>query len=283
MRTNGIQEKQEIKNAGNKKRRREHYQQLAMERKAQAQAQKQKDKCESEYDNVNVVPQTTTEQHKFRDMQINLSTGAISYNDNYNIKNNDINGNENADVTADNIIPKDKVNTHAKRISKDEYYLSLAETTARRSTCRRRCYGAVIVKDDEVKSTGYNGAPSGTVNCLDTECYRETHNIAHGEHYELCRAIHAENNAIISAGRTQSIGSTLYLYGFETDSNGEYKAVNAYPCLMCQRIILNSGITKIVCRQSDGGILEENTTEMIAKITLNLNKFNHNHKHKHKH
>lgn len=89
-----------------------------------------------------------------------------------------------------------------KRITKDEYYLSIAASVAKRSTCLRRQYGAVIIKNDEIISTGYNGAARGEPNCCDTgECWREANNIPHGEQYEKCVAVHAEQNAIISAAR----------------------------------------------------------------------------------
>ena len=132
------------------------------------------------------------------------------------------------------------------RPSKDEYYLSIAETVLTRSTCLRRKYGAVIVKDDEIISTGYNGAPRGMKNCCDTGyCYREEKHIPHGEHAEWCEAVHAEANAIISASRRDMIGSTLYLAGFEADGS---PVEDIAPCAMCQRLILNAGIAFIVMR-----------------------------------
>ena len=128
------------------------------------------------------------------------------------------------------------------RISKAEYYLNIAKAVSMRSTCLRRQYGAVIVKDDVVISTGYNGSPRGSQNCCDTgECYREANNIPHGEQYEKCVAVHAEANAIISAARKDMIGATLYLYGREGN-----KEIKAEPCLMCQRLIQNAGIGKII-------------------------------------
>lgn len=128
------------------------------------------------------------------------------------------------------------------RISKTEYYLNIAKAVSMRSTCLRRQYGAVIVKDDVVISTGYNGSPRGSQNCCDTgECYREANNIPHGEQYEKCVAVHAEANAIISAARKDMIGATLYLYGREGN-----KEIKAEPCLMCQRLIQNAGIGKII-------------------------------------
>ena len=100
------------------------------------------------------------------------------------------------------------------RIDKENYYLDIAETVLERSTCLRRCYGAIIVKNDEIVSTGYNGAPRGRRNCGDLgRCTREVMNIPSGERYELCRSVHAEANAIISAARRDSIGATLYLAG----------------------------------------------------------------------
>lgn len=128
------------------------------------------------------------------------------------------------------------------RISKTEYYLNIAKAVSMRSTCLRRQYGAVIVKDDEIVRTGYNGSPRGEANCCDTgECYREANNIPHGEQYEKCVAVHAEANAIISAARKDMIGATLYLYGREGN-----KEIKAEPCLMCQRLIQNAGIDRVI-------------------------------------
>lgn len=138
------------------------------------------------------------------------------------------------------------------RPSKDEYYLSIAEAVLTRSTCLRRKYGAVIVKDDEIISTGYNGSPRGAKNCCDIGyCYREYWKIPHGERYENCRAVHAEANAIISASRREMIGSTLYLAGQEADGT---LIADIKPCLMCYRLIINAGISAIVTREPDGTI-----------------------------
>ena len=137
------------------------------------------------------------------------------------------------------------------RISKDEYYLSIAAAVSKRSTCLRRQYGAVIIKHDENISTGYTGAARGEPNCCDTgECWREAHNIPHGEQYEKCVAVHAEQNAIISAARRDTIGSVLYLAGF--DANGEL--ASPMPCAICSRFIKNAGIIEIVSRGADGKI-----------------------------
>ncbi len=134
-----------------------------------------------------------------------------------------------------------------KRMDKENYYLDIAETVLERSTCMRRKYGALIVRNDEILSTGYNGAPRGRKNCIDLEhCTRESLQIPSGERYELCRSVHAEANAIISASRRDTIGATLYLVGVETQT-GEYTD-GATPCTMCRRLIINSGIVKVVCR-----------------------------------
>ena len=131
-----------------------------------------------------------------------------------------------------------------ERITKQTYYLSIAAEVAKRSTCLRRQYGAVIVNNDEIVATGYNGAPRGDPNCCDVgACWRELNNIPHGEQYEKCVAVHAECNAIISASRKEMLGSTLYLAGFE----GLDKPIdNPVPCLICTRLIKNAGIARVV-------------------------------------
>ena len=134
------------------------------------------------------------------------------------------------------------------RIDKTNYYLDIAETVLERGTCLRRKYGAVIVKNDEIISTGYAGAPRGRKNCDELGyCAREELNIPRGERYEMCRSVHAEQNAIISAARKDLIGSTLYLVGKEVTNNNYVK--NANPCILCKRFILNAGIKEIVIRK----------------------------------
>ena len=131
------------------------------------------------------------------------------------------------------------------RPSKDAYYLGIAEAVAQRSTCLRKRYGSVIVKDDEIIATGYNGAPRGEPNCCDIGvCARKDY--THGEGYLVCPAVHAEQNAIISAPRSEMIDSTLYLVGKEV-STGEY-VKNASSCAMCKRTIINAGIANVVVR-----------------------------------
>ena len=133
------------------------------------------------------------------------------------------------------------------RRDKENYYLDIAETVMERSTCLRRQFGAVIVKNDQIISSGYNGAPRGRKNCLDLGyCIRETMGIPRGERYEMCRSVHAEQNAIIHAARNDMIGATLYLTGKEA-STGEY-VKNASSCSMCKRFIINAGISRVVIR-----------------------------------
>ena len=136
-----------------------------------------------------------------------------------------------------------------KRIDKENYYLDIAETVLERSTCLRRCYGAIIAKNDEIVSTGYNGAPRGRKNCMDLGyCTREAMNIPSGERYELCRSVHAEANAIISASRRDMIGATIYLVGRDARTNELLP--DAMSCSMCKRQIINAGIDQVVIRQT---------------------------------
>lgn len=131
-----------------------------------------------------------------------------------------------------------------ERISKDRYYLSIAEMAAQRSTCLRRHYGAIIVNNDEIVSSGYNGAPRGEMNCCDCGyCEREAKGVPKGERYELCVAVHAEQNAIISASRREMDGGTIYIVGIDA-KDGSY--ANPTPCLICRRLIVNAGITRCV-------------------------------------
>jgi len=134
-----------------------------------------------------------------------------------------------------------------ERKDKTNYYLDIADAVLDRSTCLRRKYGAIIVLHDEIVSTGYNGAPRGRKNCIDLQyCTRESLNIPSGERYELCRSVHAEANAIISAARKTMIGGTLYLAGRDSKTNEILS--DATPCSMCRRLIINAGIKKVVCR-----------------------------------
>lgn len=134
-----------------------------------------------------------------------------------------------------------------ERVDKNNYYLDIADTVTERGTCLRRNFGAIIVKNDEIVSTGYTGAPRGRKNCSDLGfCMREKLNIPRGERYELCRSVHAEANCIISAARRDTIGSTLYLAGRDVKT-GEL-VENACCCSMCKRMVINAGIEKVVVR-----------------------------------
>ena len=137
-----------------------------------------------------------------------------------------------------------------ERVSKKNYYLDIAETVLERATCLRRVYGAIIVKNDEIISTGYNGSPRGRKNCVDLGyCTREALRVPRGERYELCRSVHAEANAIISAARRDTVGSTLYLVGHNAQT-GELLG-DATSCPMCRRMIINAGINEVVIRRTE--------------------------------
>ena len=133
------------------------------------------------------------------------------------------------------------------RIDKENYYLDIAETVLERSTCLRAAYGALIVRNDEIVSTGYNGAPRGRSNCSELSyCIRDRLNIPSGQRYELCRSVHAEANAIISASRRDMLGATLYLVG--RDARTRELLTDATSCSMCRRQIINAGIAKVIIR-----------------------------------
>lgn len=135
------------------------------------------------------------------------------------------------------------------RIDKDNYYLDICETILERGTCLRRNFGAIIVKNDEIISSGYSGAPRGRKNCCELGyCRREELKVERGTRYELCRSVHAEQNAIISSRRQDMIGSTLYLVGKEM-TNGDF-VMNAAPCSLCKRFIINAGISRVTIRDT---------------------------------
>ena len=135
------------------------------------------------------------------------------------------------------------------RKDKNNYYLDITMMVLSRGTCLRRNFGAVIVKNDEIISTGYTGAPRMRKNCNDLGyCLREKNNVPRGERYELCRSVHAEANAIISASRDRMIGATLYLVG--EDVKTKLLVENPSSCAMCKRLIINAGIKNVVVRTS---------------------------------
>src|SRR5574344_476723 len=133
------------------------------------------------------------------------------------------------------------------RVDKHNYYLDIAETVLKRATCLRRNYGAVIVNNDEIISTGYNGAPRGRDNCIDLGyCAREKLSIKSGENYELCRSVHAEQNAIISASRKDTLGATMYMVGKDAKTGKVLEHIDS--CIMCKRVVINSGIKFVIVR-----------------------------------
>lgn len=158
------------------------------------------------------------------------------------------------------------------RTDKENYYLDIAETVLERGTCLRRNFGAIIVQNDEIVSSGYTGAPRGRKNCIDTGvCVRESLGVPRGERYELCRSVHAEANAIISASRRDMIGSTLYLVGRDAKT-GEY-VENASPCSMCKRLILNAGIARVLVRNSKTDFTAVDVAEWITNDESLAGKF----------
>jgi len=142
-----------------------------------------------------------------------------------------------------------------KRPSKLDYYLGLAKAASERATCYRARFGAIIVRDDQIIATGYVGAPRGTRDCLEREsCLRQQLNIPRGQRYELCRSVHAEMNAIINAARAgvSVLNGNLFLIGYDPQTD---QALDAMPCNMCKRHLINAGLRLIHCRQKDNSIL----------------------------
>ncbi len=133
----------------------------------------------------------------------------------------------------------------------DTYFIEIAKVVSSRSTCMRRKYGAVIVKDRVIISTGYNGAPRGEINCIDSGiCKRKLLNVPPGERYELCVAVHAEQNAIINGPPERMKDGTIYIAGFDEDNT----IANGHPCLLCRRMIKNAQITMVVFLNKEGGV-----------------------------
>ncbi len=136
------------------------------------------------------------------------------------------------------------------RVSKHNYYLDIAQIVAERCTCLRRKFGAIIVKDDVIVSTGYNGAPRGRQNCSDLGyCMRDKLNIPRGERYEMCRSVHAEANAIIAASRERMLGATLYMTCIDPKDGSVVSGTSS--CMMCKRLVINAGISTVVVRDSE--------------------------------
>lgn len=142
-----------------------------------------------------------------------------------------------------------------ERVSKDEYYLGIAKEVAKRGTCFRRRIGAVIVRNDQIIATGYVGAPRKTKDCFQHDfCLRDRLNIPSGQRYELCRSVHAEMNAIINSARAgvSLLGGDMYIWG----GNADGTLMDAFPCFMCKKEIINAGINRIICSTKDGEIKE---------------------------
>ena len=150
-----------------------------------------------------------------------------------------------------------------ERVSKHNYYLDIAQTVSERCTCLRRHFGAIIVKNDTIVSTVYNGAPRGRANCSDLGyCRREKLNIPRGERYELCRSVHAEANAIIAASREEMLGSTLYMVCVSPDGS-LYAGSNS--CAMCKRLIINVGIARVIIRNTPEEYVEIDVRDWIEQ------------------
>ena len=148
------------------------------------------------------------------------------------------------------------------RVSKINYYLDIAQTVSERSTCIRKKYGAIIVKNDIIVSTGYNGAPRGRKNCSDFNyCLREKLNIPRGERYEMCRSVHSEANAIIAASREQMLDSTLYMAC--VDPATDELVPDTSSCSICKRLIINAGISTIIIRNTKDDYTVINTRDWI--------------------
>ncbi len=154
-----------------------------------------------------------------------------------------------------------------KRISKENYYLDIAETVLERATCLRRVYGAIIVKNDEIIATGYNGAPRGRANCVDLGyCSREAMRVPRGERYELGRSVHGEAHASISAERRDTGGGTLYLVGRDAQTGALLS--DATSCSMCRRLVINAGLEKVVIRRTETEFQVVDVEEWIAQDDL---------------
>jgi dCMP deaminase len=150
------------------------------------------------------------------------------------------------------------------RISKEEYYLEIAKAVALRSPCLRRKYGAIIVKNDAIVSTGYNGPARGSTNCEEVGCIKEILNLPHYSGYDYCPAVHAEENAVINAARNGNsvIDGTLYLYGIDVKTN---KPVAGMPCPRCKRVLINAGIKEVVTIDESGNITKYDVRSWIEE------------------
>lgn len=164
------------------------------------------------------------------------------------------------------------------RPSQDEYFLNIAREVATRATCLRRQFGAVIVREKRIMSTGYAGAPNGVPNCCDLgKCYRQEKKIPSGEHYELCRSVHAEMNAVIQAGYDRTRGAKIYIAGIDLEGNSV--EIEAIPCRLCRRVIINASIEEVVTRKDNeimhykiAGWVEELKKDPFADLEVKVKK-----------
>lgn len=141
------------------------------------------------------------------------------------------------------------------RISKENYYMNIAREVASRATCFRMHHGAIIVKDDQIIATGYNGAPRKTKDCLERDnCLRNELGILSGQRYEICRSVHSEQNAIINAARAgvSLLGGTIYLYSVRINEKGDESIIDALPCFICKKMIINSGVEFLIACRKNG-------------------------------
>ncbi|MEM2875089.1 MAG: dCMP deaminase family protein [Candidatus Hadarchaeales archaeon] len=154
------------------------------------------------------------------------------------------------------------------RPSKDEYYLGIARAVCQRSPCIRRQFGAIVVKDDVVVSTGYNGPARGVVNCMDAGCLKDELGLPHYSGYDSCDAVHGEENCIINAARhgASVLGGTLYLYGQEF---GDGRPIEGRPCDRCRRAIINAGIREVVTMNPEGRIVRFRVLDWVKEDTEN--------------
>jgi len=152
------------------------------------------------------------------------------------------------------------------RPSKDEYYLEISKAVCLRSPCIRRQFGAIIVREDVVVSTGYNGPARGVVNCMEVGCLKDELNLPHYSGYDYCDGVHAEENCIINAARhgASVLGGTLYLYG---QNFGDSSPIEGKPCDRCKRAIINAGIKEVVTKKSDGGIVKTDVGDWVKEDT----------------
>ncbi len=153
-----------------------------------------------------------------------------------------------------------------KRPSKDEYYLDIAKSVCKRSPCIRRQYGAIIVKEDAIISTGYNGPPRGVINCTEAGCLKNEKDLPHYEQYQWCTAVHAEENSVINAARhgTKVLGGDLYLYGRKYETGEIFEG---RPCDRCKRTLINAGIQEVITKNKEGTIVKKDVQDWVSEDT----------------